>query len=84
MIEYVRSFSRLEGLQTAYQLRYTLLAQKDGWCLQVSREDALDCSTQILACCTDAAWAQRLLRYLYENAVPYDQCPEVVADILTG
>ena len=82
--EYVRQFSRLEGLQAAYSLRYRLRREADRWRLELTRSDGAQ-TAMGLRC--SGAQARQLLRLLYENAVQpehgaalaQDLCPEWLA-----
>ena len=82
--EYVRQFTRLEGLQAAYSLRYRLGQEADRWRLELTRSDGTRATVQ-LRC--SGIQARQLLRLLYENAVQpehgaalaQDLCPEWMA-----
>ena len=77
--EYVRYFSRLEGLQAAYSLRYRMEPSADGWKLDLTRSDGMQ--EQIRLRCSRRQ-AQKLLCMLYENAVQPEHGAALAEDFL--
>lgn len=77
---YRRDFSELEGLQKAEQVTYALRRGHHVLCFLAKRR-----TNAQEVCCKlrglDEAYAGRLLRYIYENAVAPEQVPEVLRDL---
>lgn len=77
---YCRRYSELAGLQHAETVTYTLHEADGTLCLRAQRAAA-----PRPVCCRlhgqDAAFAARLLCFLYENAVAPEQVPDVVRDL---
>lgn len=77
---YRRDFSKLEGLQEEDQVTYALQRVKNTLCFYAKRrttEQKISCSL----CGLDEAFAERLLCYMYENAVAPEQLPDVLRDL---
>ena len=82
MLTYRRDFSALGGLQAPKTLEYSLLGGGDGETrirLAERTEDGAE-RTSVTALRGNSAAAEDLLTYLYENAVPFDQGADVIAD----
>ena len=77
-----RSFSALRGLQAPRTMEYSLKEEKAGQFRLCFLEQAPGRAKQVgnAAFAGDRANAEALLTYLFENAVPYSQCPDVIAD----
>lgn len=77
---YRRDFSELEGLQKADQVTYGLRRERDALYFLAKCQT---CQREV--CCSlrgmEEAFAERLLRYLYENAVAPEQVPDVLQDL---
>lgn len=77
---YRRSYSELEGLQHAEQVTYAL-HETDGTLCLCARRAAARGPVRCKLPGADAAFAARLLCFLYENAVAPEQMPDVVRDL---
>lgn len=79
---YTRDYSPIESLQRAHSLRY-LLEQCQGQlqirviCTQAEQSTSVVCHLQGIS----VGFANGLLKFLYENAVPVEQIVEVLQDI---
>lgn len=77
---YRHDFSELEGLQKAEQVTYGLRREKDALCFLAKYQTCqkeVRCSLRGM----EESFAERLLRYLYENAVIPEQIPDVLQDL---
>ena len=77
-----REFSELAGLQTAGCITYTLRKHADALYIAAQKNDlpARECAFPG----RDAAQAELLLRFLYENAVSPQQINDVIRDVYPG
>lgn len=79
---YTRDYSPIEGLQCAHSLRYLLELNQDQLqirvvCTQAGQSESVVCRLKGIA----VGYADGLLKFLYENAVPAEQVGEVLQDI---
>lgn len=79
---YERKFSPLAGLQEASTLQYRLAAHREGWLLSLERRTAHATTRQAVRLRVEAALAQQLCTYLYENAVSIELWQDVLADLV--
>lgn len=77
---YVRQYSELEGLQHACTVEYLLYMEQRGPGIEVRRSGPDARSERFVLCGRTAAYARRLLRFLYENAVPVESLGAVLED----
>lgn len=77
-----REFSELAGLQTAGCITYSLCKRADELYI-AAQENALP-ARKCAFPGQDAAQAELLLRYLYENAVSPQQINDVIRDLHPG
>lgn len=85
LVSYQRNFSELPGLQKAKKLDYVLEHRlKEGHILygihvtETSQNRIVDEKTLFFTCYQQLA--EHLLKFLYENAVPTAQCPDIIID----
>lgn len=77
-----RDFSLIEGLQAASRLSYTLEKAPQGLRIAVRRTGgAAPVRESCLLLQTEQEYGSRLLKFLYENAVPPEQLCDVLQDI---
>ncbi len=80
--EYTRSFSELGELQDAHQITYQVQPQDDLWKVSLQCIEAKESHTdQMLLNCGEQV-AYTLVRFLYENAIPFESWRDVVADMM--
>lgn len=88
-LSYYRDFSELTGLQGAKRISYSLIDQGD---VQNTRDSQYhivveessgdgDKYEEIGLPSSSKVFAARILTFLFENAVPFDHCPEVVGNV---
>ncbi|MEE0801603.1 MAG: hypothetical protein U0L91_10050 [Gemmiger sp.] len=80
---YTRTFSQIEGLQTAHQVQYLLYSGKTGLRLEVRKTGQHPNRAWRKLPRGTEGFARRLMQFLYENAVPAELAGDVVDDCWT-
>lgn len=76
----VREFTRLDGYQPAYTLEYDLEPGEQDGCRLTLRRTGLRNTVQVLRLPAPAAQGEKLVQYLYENAVQPELWQDVVRE----
>ena len=77
---HVRAFSRIEGLQEEYSIRY-LLCRSAGELFIVVQQTGTKPCTMTHPAHGGKAYARRILQFLYENSVPAHAAGELIEDL---